>query len=88
MNQQRPANVQQHIAIIQNQIVELRTYVAELTKLTEERTRQIILREQKLQNDINDMKQFLKTRLGAPDASKLKDIMKNRLVQERFDYRG
>lgn len=55
-------------------------------RLTESRTRDIIDRLHKLQNDINETKIFLRTRLGAPDASRLKDIMKQRLAHERFAY--
>jgi hypothetical protein len=81
MNQPRPTNSQQHMTLIQNQI-------ADLFKLVNVRTEDIIVRQHKLQIDINDMKQFLKTKFGAPDASRLKDLMNARLKQERFDYRG
>ena len=80
MSQSRPANVQQHLALLEKQI-------GELFKLVNLRTEDIIKREFKLQNDINDMKLFLKTKLGAPDASRLKDLMKLRLINERDDYR-
>jgi hypothetical protein len=73
---------------IREQINTQNTNMAELFKLVHSRTEDIIVRQQKLQNDINDIKLFLRTRLGAPDSSRLKDIMKLRLANERFDYRG
>lgn len=92
---QRPANVQQHLTLLQNQINAMQqqlntiqSHLVEVFKLVNARTEDVILREAKLQTDLNDMKLFLKTRLGAPDASRLKDLMKARLAGERFDYRG
>lgn len=81
MNPQRPTNSQQHMTLIQNQI-------ADLFKLVSVRTEDIIVRQHKLQNDINDMKKFLKTRLGAPDSAQMKEIMNIRLKNEKVDYRG
>lgn len=43
------------------------------------RTKQII-------EEMHEMKLFLRARLGAPDASKLKDIMTVRLRNERDKY--
>jgi peptidoglycan hydrolase CwlO-like protein len=90
-----PNNMQQHLSLLQNQINTMQqqlntmqTNINELFKIINVRTEDIIMREHKLQNDINDMKLFLKTRLGAPDSSRLKDLMKIRLANERFDYRN
>lgn len=88
MNQPRPANSQQHMTLIQNQISVLQNQIADLFKLVSVRTEDIVVRQHKLQIDINDMKQFLKTKLGAPDASRLKELMNLRLKNERCDYRG
>lgn len=76
------------LGLIREQINTQNANTAELFKLVHSRTEDIIVRQQKLQNDINDIKLFLKTRLGAPDSSRLKDIMKMRLANERFDYRA
>lgn len=76
------------LGAIREQINTQNANMAELFKLVHSRTEDIIVRQQKLQNDINDIKLFLKTRLGAPDSSRLKDIMKMRLANERFDYRA
>ena len=73
---------------IREQINTQNANMTELFKLVHSRTEDIIVRQQKLQNDVNDIKLFLRTRLGAPDSSRLKDIMKLRLANERFDYRG
>lgn len=70
----------------QVQIDELKKMIIDLFKLNESRSRDIIGRLQKLHNDQIELKIFLKTRLGAPDASRLKDIMKQRLDRERFSY--
>lgn len=80
-------SMQSQIQSMQSQIQSMHTQINELFKIINIRTEDIIVREHTLQNDINDIKLFLKTKLGAPDSSKLKDIMKTRLIQERFDYR-
>jgi peptidoglycan hydrolase CwlO-like protein len=92
---QRPNNMQQHLNLIQNQISTLQqqinsiqSVINEIYKLMNTRTEDIVMREHKLQTDINDIKLFLKTKLGAPDASRLKDLMKARLANEHCDYRN
>jgi hypothetical protein len=87
MSQGRPSNMQQHLALLQNQMTAQQNQIDHLIKLVNVRTEDVILRQHKVQTDINDMKLFLKTKLGAPDASRLKDLMKSRLDRERFDYR-
>ena len=83
-----PMNLQQQISSLQNQLNSLQIQLNELFKLTSIRTEETIKCIHKLQIDVNDTKLFLRTKLGAPDASRLKDLMKMRLTNERFDYRS
>lgn len=71
---------------LQAQINSIQQSQAELFKMMESRTRDIIERIHKLQTDQIEIKMFLKTRLGAPDSSRLKDIMKKRLDSEKLYY--
>jgi hypothetical protein len=79
--------MQSQLVSIQNQLNAQNQQIAELFKIINVRTEDMITRQHKLQTDINDIKLFLKTKLGAPDSARLKDLMKMRLANERFDYR-
>jgi len=88
MHRNFPANEQSAPAqSIQAQLQNIQRTQGELFRLTENRTRDMTERLHKVQNDLVEIKLFLRTRLGAPDSSRLKDIMKQRLEHERFNYK-
>ena len=68
-----------------NNFIALHNQIKDLTNLVHKRTEEIIIRQNKLQSDINDIKLFLKTRLGN-EPTNLKDILKVKLQKEKTIY--
>ncbi len=64
---------------IMTRIEQLEQNQVKIFKMMDSRTKQIL-------EELNEMRMFLRVKLGAPDSSKLKDIMVRRLRDERNNY--
>ncbi len=86
MNRQPHGHPNNAYPNIQAQILSISKSQAELFKLIDIRTRDLIDRIHKLQKEQSDLKLFIKMKMGAPDESKLKDILLKKLEKENTSY--